>query len=595
MPIFVKRIFFVNPLNMSKYFLFLLGMFRILSVHAQTNLFSTNPIAEQILLGNYNPANYAPATATPQLPTELAAQLQANISPDSLKAYILQLSKFETRNSGSDTVSATRGIGAARRWTYQKFAEFGTANGGRLLPSYLQFDLAICGMGQHRNIFAVLPGSVPGSGVVLVEGHIDSRCAVLCDTSCLAEGVEDNATGTALVLETARVMSRYQFANTVVFLVTIAEEQGLLGAEAFADYVQQKNIPLRAVLNNDVIGGILCGATSSPPSCPGLDDVDSTSVRLFSSGSFNSKHKQLARFNKLQYQENLLPFAQVPMNVRIMSPEDRTGRGGDHIPFREHNYPAMRFTSANEHGDASNGPGYTDRQHTSDDILGTDNDGNGAVDSFFVDFNYLARNTLINANALAVAARSVSLPSQTFTATRSNGMMNLTLDTPLDTFTFRVALRSIANDWDTAYTCFGNAASVPCNPTGVLYASIAGVDYWGAESLFSIEKIVLTTGSEEPNDAGQEPNFRLFQNRPNPFDEATWISFWVNQLPPANESAFVQISDLNGRVIQRMPVALQQGMNEVLYTHGYGVRGTFTYALFVGGKAVDARQMIFAN
>ncbi|HAD11381.1 MAG TPA: hypothetical protein DCF33_02975, partial [Saprospirales bacterium] len=183
-------------------------------------------------------------------------------------------------------------------------------------------------------------------------------------------------------LELARIMSKYQFPNTIVFLITTAEEQGLLGADAFADYIEQKNIPLRAVLNNDVIGGVLCGETSSPPSCPGLDHVDSTSVRLFSAGGFNSRHKQLARFIKLQYQENLQPIAEVPMNVRIMSPEDRTGRGGDHIPFRQKGYPAMRFTAANDHGDASNGPGYDDRQHTSEDILGADTDGDGAVDSF---------------------------------------------------------------------------------------------------------------------------------------------------------------------------------------------------------------------
>ncbi len=582
---------------MNKLLLVTAAILQFASIQAQTNILSIKPLAEQILLGNFNPADYAPAAATPQLPVDLAAQLQANISPDSLKAYIIRLSEFRTRNSGSDTLSASTGIGAARRWTHQKFAEFSAANGNRLVPSYLQFDLAICGVNQHRNIFAVLPGSNPNSGVVLMEGHLDSRCDVLCDTSCQAEGVEDNATGTALVLELARVMSRYQFSNTVVFLVTTAEEQGLLGAEAFADYVQQKNIPLRAVLNNDVIGGILCGATSSAPSCPGLDDVDSTSVRLFSSGGFNSKHKQLARFNKLQYRENLLPFAQVPMNMRIMSPEDRSGRGGDHIPFREHGYPAMRFTSANEHGDASNGPGYEDRQHTSEDILGADTDGDGIVDSFFVDFNYLARNALINGNALAIAARGVSLPSTNFTAVRTNGMLSLTLDNPLDTFTFRVALRTTTNDWDTVYTCFGNSALVPCNPTGAVYASIAGVNNWGAESLFSVEKIVQTqtSATEELSREEPEPNIRLFQNRPNPFDEATWISFWVNELPPASQSAFVLISDLQGRVIQNMPVTLQQGMNEVLYTHGYGVRGTFAYALVVGGKTVETRQMIFAN
>lgn len=580
---------------MKKLFLLLFAIAQLTPSFAQTNILSTTSLAEQIMLGNYNPNDYAPATATPLLPTALAADIQANISPDSLKAYILRLSEFGTRNSGSDTSSSITGIGAARRWTYQKFAEFGALQEGRLIPSYLQFDLAICGVNRHRNIFAVLPGSNPGSGIVLVEGHIDSRCDVLCDTACLAQGVEDNATGTALVIELARVMSRYQFPNTVVFLVTIAEEQGLLGAEAFADYVQQKNIPLHAVLNNDVIGGILCGETSSPPSCPGLDAVDSTSVRLFSAGGFNSKHKQLARFNKLQYEENLLPFAQVPMNVRIMSPEDRTGRGGDHIPFREHNYPAMRFTSANEHGDASNGPDYTDRQHTSDDVLGVDTDGDGAVDSFFVDFNYLARNALINGNALAIAARGVALPPN-FTTTRFGSQLTVVFDPPLDTHTVRIAVRSTTNDWDTIFTispAFSDELS--CNPTGAVFVSVAGVDAWGAESLFSVEKIAAFSATEEAANAELEPNIRLFQNRPNPFDEATWISFWVNELPPVSQSAFVQISDLQGKIIQNLPVSLKQGMNEVLYTHGYGVRGTFAYALVIGGKTVDARQMIFAN
>lgn len=562
---------------------------------AQTNIKSTTLLAEQVLLGNYLPADFAPATATPLIPAELAVQLQARISADSLKAYILKLSEFGTRNSGSDTLSLQIGIGAARRWTHQKFAEFSAQNSGRLIPAYLQFDLDICGVNQHRNIFAVLPGSQPTSGMVLVEGHIDSRCAVLCDTSCLAEGVEDNATGTALVLELARVMSAYQFTNTVVFLVTIAEEQGLLGAEAFADYVQQKNIPLHAVLNNDVIGGILCGETSSPPSCPGLDAVDSTSVRLFSFGGFNSKNKQLARFNKLQYQENLLPFASVPMNLRIMSPEDRSGRGGDHIPFREHNYPAMRFTSANEHGDASNGPDYMDRQHTSEDVLGVDTDGDQVIDSFFVDFNYLARNAQINANALAIAARAVPLPPN-FNATRSGDKLNVMFDLSVDTQTIRVALRSINNDWDTVYTLSPAFSDVLyCNPSGAVYVSVAGVDAWGAESLFSREKIATASASEEPHSIAEESNIRLFQNRPNPFDEATWISFWVNELPAGNATSFIQIHDLQGRLIQNIPVSLQQGMNEVLYTHGYGVRGTFTYALQINGKTVDARQMIFAN
>ncbi|MCW5922362.1 MAG: M28 family peptidase [Saprospiraceae bacterium] len=560
---------------------------------AQTNILTTNPLAEQILLGNYDPADYAASTIV-NVPSIIAAELNTRISPDSLKSYILKMSTFKTRNTGSDTLSPVTGIGAARRWVHEQFETFSAENEDRLVVSYLQFNQTICGVGQHRNIMAVLPGANPSNnGVILIEGHLDSRCNVLCDTACVAEGIEDNATGTALVMELARVMSAYTFENTIVFMATIGEEQGLLGANAFAAYIQQKNIPLRAVLNNDIIGGIICGQTSSPPSCPGLDQVDSTSVRLFSFGAFNSKHKQLARFIKLQYQKNILPQASVPMNVRIMSPEDRTGRGGDHIPFRERNYAAMRFTSANEHGDASNNANYADRQHTSGDVLGADTDGDGEVDSFYVDFNYLARNAVINANAAAMAARNVPTPSD-FTATRVGNQLTVNI-TPTSTGAYRVALRTSTNDWDSIFTLIGTTTGVfPCNPTGGLFASVASFDLHGVESLFSEEKLVApSVSTNEPNEE-PTPNIQLFQNRPNPFDEATWISFWVNEVP-TYRSAWVQIVDLQGRVIEKIPVVLKQGLNETMYTHGYGVRGTFAYALVVDGQVVDVRQMIFAN
>ena len=563
---------------------------------AQINIISTNPLAEQILQGNYNPADYAASTVIADMAATTFG-IHAEVSPDLLKDYLIRLSEFGTRNTGSDTLSPTRGMGAARRWVFQKFEEFSAQNENRLVVSYLQFDQDICGMGQHRNIFAVLPGSNPtNNGVILIEGHIDSRCSLVCDVACQAEGVEDNATGTALVLELARVMAKYTFENTIVFVATIGEEQGLLGAEAFADYIKNKNIPLRAVLNNDIVGGVICGETSSPPSCPGLNNIDSTGVRLFSQGGSNSLNKQLARFIKLQYRENILPTAAVPMDIRLMSPEDRSGRGGDHIPFREHGYPAMRFTSANEHGDASNLPGYTDRQHTSEDILGVDTDGDQVIDSFFVQFNYLARNVVINGAAAAVAARNVPTPVS-FTALRSStggaGLLDVDIDDPANVGIYRIALRSIALDWDTLYTMTGSTlGTFPAPPTGILYVSVAAVDDQGAESLFSGEKLVFITGTEEP-EAAAEKNIELFQNRPNPFDEATWISFYVKKLPDYQQ-ARILITDLQGKVIQQIPVNMSAGLNEVLYTHGYGVRGTFAYALQIDGQTVDARQMIFA-
>lgn len=579
---------------MHKFTLSLLLCLLTFSFFAQTNFLVTNTLADSVLKGNYNPADYA-ATAIINDPALIASQINARISPDSLKSYIAALSSFGNRNTGSDTVSSSWGIGAARRWVFAQFQAFSADNEDRLLNGYFQFDRAICSVGRHRNIMAVLPGTDPDpNGVIIVEGHIDSRCEVLCDTACLAEGVEDNASGTALVMELARVLSKYSFKNTIVFMVVIGEEQGLYGAEAFAIYCQNNNIPVRAVLNNDVIGGVICGETSSPPSCSGYNSIDSTSVRLFSSGAFNSPHKQLARYIKLQYQENLLATAAVPMNVRIMSPEDRTGRGGDHIPFRSRGYPAMRFTAANEHGDAGIDANYEDRQHSTRDVLGVDTDNDGEVDSFFVQFNYLARNTVINGNALAMIARGVRTPAD-FTGIRSGSSLLLEIDDPDTLGVYRVALRTTTNDWDTVYTLTGSTAGVfPCNPTGALYVSVARVDSTNIESLFSIEKIILISATEETNEEAAEKPIRLFQNRPNPFDESTWISFWVNEVP-SYRKATIQVIDMGGKVIQELPVVLKQGMNEVMYTHGYGVRGAFQYALLIDGKAVDARKMVFAN
>jgi hypothetical protein len=254
----------------------------------------------------------------------------------------------------------------------------------------------------------------------------------------------------------------------------------------------------------------------------------------------------------------------------------------------------MRFTAANEHGDASNGPNYDDRQHTSDDVLGVDLDLDGTVDSFFVDFNYLARNTVINGIGAAIAARNVALPPD-FTPTRSGNLLHVNFASSIDTHTIRIALRSLTTDWDTVYTIGpGGSDELYCNPTGALYVSVAGVDAFGAESLFSGEKITSASDTQE-EEAEKSKGIELLQNKPNPFDEATWISFFVSEMPETIRNAAIQICDLNGRVISLIPVEVKPGYNETLYTHGYGVRGAFSYSLMINGDLIDSRQMIFAN
>jgi Zn-dependent M28 family amino/carboxypeptidase len=329
---------------------------------SQTNIHFTNPAIYDVLKGNYDPADYA-ASIINDDPVAISQALLIDINPDSLKALLTAMQAFENRNTGSDTISETRGMGAARKWVLSKFDEYDARSENRLLTGFLQFDQDVCGMGRHKNIVAVLPGrnnTNPSS--ILIEAHLDSRCADNCDGDCLAQGMEDNGSGTALVMELARVMSKYTFDHTIIFMATTGEEQGLVGAEALAIYAEAEGIPIKAVLNNDIVGGVICGETSSPPSCPGLNHIDSTQVRLFSQGGFNSANKALSRYIKLQYAEMLKQHAAAPMAITIMSAEDRTGRGGDHIPFRERGFPAMRFTSANEHGNADvSSPDYHDR------------------------------------------------------------------------------------------------------------------------------------------------------------------------------------------------------------------------------------------
>ncbi|MDB4347361.1 M28 family peptidase [Bacteroidia bacterium] len=576
---------------MKKLFLFLL-LPSFIGLQAQTNIQVINIEADQILKGNYSPANYQPSNVVND-PHVIAAEINQRVNADSLKNYIIKLASFQNRNTGADTVSNVTGMGAARRWVHAKFGAFGVANENRLIPAYLQFDQDICGMGQHRNVLGVLPGSDTSSKeVIVIEGHLDSRCGTGCDINCKAEGVEDNATGTALVIELARVMSKYTYKNTIVFMATTGEEQGLLGANAFARYSFDQKIKIKAVLNNDVIGGVICGKTSSEPSCPCEDDVDSTQVRLFSFGGFNSKWKQLARFLKLQYQEELLPNVKVPMQLTIMTLEDRQGRGGDHIPFRRNGFASMRFTSANEHGNVDvTDPDYTDRQHTSDDILGVDTDNDNIIDSFFVDFNYLARNAVINGVGASMAALGPKTPDLNLSVFHGRRLIvEITDQTQYQTY--RVAVRSETNDWDSVYTTNQLLDTFYPPDRSIYIVSVASVDGNGVESLFSREITANPTYIQKLQQENR--GLILLQNQPNPFDLATTLSV-KSDGTIQYKTAYILIRDVQGKEVKRMSIGLENEMNEVVFTYPYGKRGVYTYSLVIDGKVHSAKQMIFAN
>lgn len=560
----------------------------------QTNIHFTNPDILQILKGNYDPENFMPPFPVSD-PASISESLIGLVNPDSMKATLLALRRFHNRNTASDTVSADTGIGAARKWVLSQFDRYSQQQFDRLITGYLEFDQDVCGMQRHKNVVAILPGrDTSDASSIIIEAHLDSRCADNCDIHCLAEGMEDNGSGVALVLELARSMSRFVYDHTIVFMTVTGEEQGLVGSNAYAVYAVQQGLKIKAVLNNDIVGGIICGETSSPPSCPGLNHIDSTQVRLFSFGGFNSPHKALSRFIKLEYQEMIRPLVDVPMLVTIMSAEDRTGRGSDHIPFRENGYTAMRFTSANEHGDADvSDPEYHDRQHTSGDVLGVDTDGDQQIDSFFVDFNYLSRNATINGNAAVMAALGPDRPTiKTFG--QDGDFLYIEIEDPHDYDHYVVGLRVNTNDFDTLYYIEGGKTGTFTLPNREfnLFVSAASIDENGVESLFSDEVLARLTGTNEPT--APEQKIELLQNRPNPFDESTIISFLVHG-PATTYNAHIVISDLNGKQIRHIPVEVKEGMNEVLYHHGYNMVGTYLYSLYINDQLMATKKMVFAN
>lgn len=550
----------------------------------QQNITPSNPIVENILTGNYDPFIYQ-SSNTFEKPQNILPLIEQDISAQQILSYLEGLVSFETRHTASDTTSDIRGIGAARNWAYEEFAKISSDNENRLIPAFLDFDQLICDMNKHRNVMAILPGMESDPSFILIEAHMDSRCEVRCDPDCEANGADDNGSGSALVLELARVLSRYSYKHTIVFMLTIGEEQGLLGANAFAQYCEDNQLDIKAVLNNDIVGGIICGKTASPPGCPEPGHIDSTTLKMYSSGVGLSLNKQLARFSKMQYVQELLPTTAVPMEMIVMSQTDRGGRGGDHIPFHERNYTSIRYTSANEHGDANTAdPNYCDRQHSTRDRIGEDQDGDGTIDEFFVDINYMARNTLINSITTVMASEGPETPTG-FNAYAEDNVIHVDIfDNNHDQYW--VLVRTNRNDFDTIIFTEERSLSYIGDPFA--FVSIAAIDDCGVESLFTNEIFVpLSTSVEEE----EKPGIQFLEASPNPFSEELLVSFVINK-ETFFSYAFLEVYDLQGRLVDTQRLTILSELNKIRYTPDFDDKGTFIIKLNIDGETFDAIKVV---
>lgn len=583
----------------------------VLSQFAQaqfSNITCTNSAALQAMKGQHDPADYAASTVIDDHEQILCA-LRTEVKADSLKAYIERIVSFGTRHTYSDTVSNTTGIGAARRWAFAKFQQFAVANEDRLLPAYVQFDYAnepgACGSAQGwRNTLAVLPGSrTTGHRVIIIEAHLDSRCEDGCDPACDANGAEDNGSGSALVLELARVLSKYTFHHTLVFMLVTGEEHGLLGSRAMAQFCTTQGIQIKGVLNNDIVGGILCGHSASPPGCGVLDEVDSLQVRLFS----HPNSRGLAQATALSYNEKLHDEVPVPMLVSVMDREDRIGRGSDHIPFREAGKPSIRFCAANEHGDGDpSEQGYDDRQHTSDDILGVDTDGDLLIDSFFVDFNYLQRNAVINGMEAALLALGPETP--TYNVLDEPTGLRVQINGSAQWAEYRIGVRGLNSPpaFDALYRTDQTSFPVPgLEASSVYYVSVAGVDVEGITGIFGPEQVRandVATAAAPIDDLpyglacmpigigeGMETDrTTMLTCGPNPFSDRLMITVTGAEAPG---NAVLLLRDVSGRVMDRMPVVLQPGGSTVQWERERS-SGLYVVELVIDGRSADQLRVI---
>jgi hypothetical protein len=581
---------------MNKVLLFLTGLMITAGSVAQFNITITNPEAIEVLKGNYDPAAYTPGVVINN-PDSILQAVVNKVSKDTMIAYLQHIDAYFNRNTGSDTISETKGIGAVRRWIHQKFLEYSAASENRLVITYNQFQQNVCGQSWHRNVLAILPGlDTTNKEIMIVQGHFDTRCQGVCDTACYSPGMDDNGSGTVLVMELARIMSRYAFDHTIVFACLTGEDQGLYGAKALSKWMLDNDVPIRAVFNNDVVGGIICGMTSSPPSCPYYNHIDSTHVRLFSYSVSNdsarvSPHKQLGRYMVMHQEELINPLIETPMTINLIISEDRTGRSGDHIPFRQKGYTAIRFCSQNEHGNGSGTP--PDRQHTSDDILGLDLSipPDGVIDSFFVDPGYLSRNTITNGVNLGWLAIAPPSPNPDFVF--DGDAMEIYLSGADTAYQhYRVGIRTKGSgslNFDTIYTFTGTSQLFIENldPNKTCYFSVANV-LNGVESLFCDEFSLYPVGIE--GHLLKEWGVILHQNRPNPFMTKTEILIEVTRDPLINGAEII-ITEMTGRIISRITVELQSGMNGIEFSPPPGIHGLLTFSLRLDGVIAATRKM----
>jgi len=414
------------------------------------------------------------------------------VSAQRLEKDIRILVGFGTRNTFSDTVSSTRGIGAARRWIKSEFDNISKAC-NHCLEVFYQKNL-VTKEGNNRvprdawvvNVVAIQRGTEFPNNFIIMSGDIDSRASNTMNFEVDAPGANDNATGMAGTLEAARVLSKYKFRQSIIYVGLSGEEQGLFGGAGLANYAQTKDWNILGMLNNDMIGNI-----------EGVNGViDNRSFRIFSEpvpvteteqrrnqrrvygGEVDGVSRQLARY-VYQQTKTYMP----EMNPMMIYRLDRFGRGGHHRPFNDLGYPGIRIMETNEN---------YNRQHQ--DVRVENGIHYGDVIEG-VNFEYARKLTAVNAITMAGIAWAPPAPANVSIGGAVQPSTKLAWDAlPADKVAgYKIYWRDTTSPtWD--YSRFvGNVASFTLEGIVIdnFYFGVAAVDKTGNESVIVFPEKVI--------------------------------------------------------------------------------------------------------
>jgi len=426
--------------------------------------------------------------SNPLPPTDPTIQKWVNeISAKTLEADVRKLVSYGTRHTLSDTQSKKRGIGAARQYVFDEFKKYSKAGGGRMTVEMDTFLMKPDGKRVDKltlmaNVLATIPGTDPtDKRVYLMSGHIDSRVTDVMNRTADAPGANDDASGVAAVMEVARVLAGQKFPCTIKLVAVQGEEQGLLGADHLAKRAKREGWNLVAMLNNDIVGN-----------SRGFDPeiTDSLHLRVFSEGVPATETPEQQRARRQLSNENDASSRQLARyavsaarqyvgaggySVLLEYRPDRFLRGGDHTPFNQQGYAAVRFTETNENFNL---------QHQD---LRTENGIEYGDKPEFMDFRYLRRTAQVNLATLASLASAPAAPQkvEVLTAKLTN-RTELRWQAPQGGPTpsgYVVLVRETsAPQWQQRFPVSGTTADLAISKDNYIFG-VVSVDAQGHESL----------------------------------------------------------------------------------------------------------------